>query len=84
VNDVPKWEDVSGSVENGELTKRLRVPGGWLYRLNLWTEEHESIAMAFVPDAAIQREERAVYERAVRAETKVLHEMFPPPENVPR
>jgi len=35
-------------------TDRLRVPGGWLYRTRMWTnnDPHVSIGMTFVPDPA--------------------------------
>jgi hypothetical protein len=53
----PEWEAVTdeqdrrySSVLNGE-TKRLKVPGGWIYR-NMWQGHgHEPVvAMCFVPD----------------------------------
>jgi hypothetical protein len=52
----PRWETVvvgvAGRKEPRELTQRLRVPGGWLYRTIVKGGEGKEygVAMCFVPD----------------------------------
>ena len=51
VSDKPTWEKVRDSAP-GDYLDRMKVPGGWLYRTVVFSE-NESIgaAMCFVPDA---------------------------------
>lgn len=50
-----EWENVTD--EGGEMTERLKVEGGWLYRSTLWNEEGDtvSVALTHVPDVDLQR-----------------------------
>jgi hypothetical protein len=41
------WSDTEG-VPN-QHTLRMRVPGGWLYRHNVWRPEGDVESMVFVP-----------------------------------
>jgi hypothetical protein len=52
----PQWENVvtgvAGKKEPKELTQRLRVPGGWLYRSIIRGAEGKdyAVAMCFAPE----------------------------------
>jgi hypothetical protein len=52
----PRWENVvtgvAGKKEPKELTQRLRVPGGWLYRTIVRGADGKdySVALCFVPE----------------------------------
>jgi hypothetical protein len=52
VNDQA-WEDIC-SPHSGDYLERVKVPGGWIYRTQLFGGENENqfiaIAMVFVPD----------------------------------
>lgn len=45
-----EWEDVTDM--HGDCTTRLSVPGGWLYRVDSWSDDTRAVAVAlcFVPD----------------------------------
>ena len=54
-----EWEtilDVKGGERNDiiESTERLRVPGGWLYRIKTWGGDDcacDGLAICFAPDS---------------------------------
>ena len=53
----PEWEEVSGPTGggNGTFTDRLKVPGGWLYKVEEWGEggmhgRLENSCLMFVPE----------------------------------
>ena len=50
---MPAWEDVHANSTRTDVTERLRLPGGWLFR-NIrvqWSEDMpEVISMVFVPE----------------------------------
>jgi hypothetical protein len=41
-----KWEEISKDGNGMIVTCRLKVPGGWLYRVGLGSK----VAIAYVPD----------------------------------
>jgi hypothetical protein len=43
----PKWENVNNLTANGPTTKRLAVPGGWLYLVDI---AHREPCAVFVPE----------------------------------
>jgi hypothetical protein len=48
-----KWQCIIDRTE--DVTERLKVPGGWLYRTQLWqvdTPASITVALAFVPEPA--------------------------------
>jgi hypothetical protein len=49
----PEWEVLKiNSFREGEQTERIRVPGGWIYRLESWDEGDpptRAVALCFVP-----------------------------------
>ena len=55
----PRWEavvvGVAGRREPQELTQRLRVPGGWIYRSIIKRSEGQeyAVAMCFAPEAGL-------------------------------
>ena len=52
---MPEWRECAES-EYGRaasnMTERLRVPSGWLYRCTAWAGETATIAMCFVPESS--------------------------------
>ena len=50
----PKWEIVVSDKSNDQtdVTERLRVPGGFIYRSVFWGGDRccETVAMVFVPE----------------------------------
>jgi len=44
----PEWE----AVNRDSMTYRIRIPGGWLYRLSTY----QGVAGVFVPYAAVDRD----------------------------
>ena len=52
--DHDYWVFIASEAEGGD-TYRLRVPGGWLYRVREWAagepDRPSTVALAFVPDA---------------------------------
>lgn len=47
------WEDVynpdkGNTVSRGDVTQRLRIPGGYLYRTTIYDTAHHTIAVAMV------------------------------------
>jgi len=56
--DHEGWQTVYADQHTGEVTGRMRVPGGWLYRINdpmplRGGTLPRAIAMTFVPDPEI-------------------------------
>ena len=50
------WEMVNDTTLEGvaEFTERMRVPGGWIYRVSVYEKDTcTSTAMTFVPDAVL-------------------------------
>ena len=53
---MTQWEMVNDTtVEDvAEYTERMRVPGGWIYRVSVYEETTcTSTALTFVPDAVM-------------------------------
>ena len=50
-----KWTQVEG--EEFSWTEKMEVPGGWIYRTGLTTEDggNIAVAMVFVPDPEVGR-----------------------------
>jgi hypothetical protein len=49
MSDQPAWEPVCVVHDAIDRLDRIRVPGGWLYRTEVWREEESTVAMCFVP-----------------------------------
>ena len=47
-----KWEVVWRD-DDGEVLSRMKVPGGWLYRLEVYSFERMSHSITFVPDTSL-------------------------------
>ena len=58
---MSEWESVVES-EPYTATDRLRVPGGWLYRV---TRDHPAVALAFVPDPPVVHPQQPLNTRDV-------------------
>lgn len=49
------WENVCGERDEPQ-TKRLQVPGGWIYRYNTWGDAGNlAMGMVFVPKPPVAR-----------------------------
>jgi hypothetical protein len=48
---MTKWEVVSAPHDD-DVTDRLVVPGGWIYRTSTYGDR--SVALVFVPDPAVE------------------------------
>lgn len=46
--DLHTWKKVATNEEANDLTERMRVPGGWLYRVSVFTTEW-TVIVVFVP-----------------------------------
>ena len=62
-----------------EVTDRLMVPGGWLYRTRMWGYEETgvpSVAMVFVPDTSVYPHEtrREEYENFAAEVRRMMQE----------
>lgn len=49
--DVSGWEEVDHGATSSDSTYtfRLKVPGGWLYRVEFYTADREHVSVTFVP-----------------------------------
>jgi hypothetical protein len=52
MSGTAKWETVARKSNPPDYLERIRVPGGWLYRVQVdnGTDDGWSLAMCFVPD----------------------------------
>ena len=51
-SDSQAWQAVARPTEDGRggtWTERMKVPGGWLYRVEVWGEDLTGLALTFVP-----------------------------------
>ena len=53
VEKKPQWESLTAKeliVEGDEITDRLEVPGGWIYRTRWRMGNDVAVALCFVPN----------------------------------
>lgn len=47
--DIHDWEYVTGSSQDLDSTRRMKVPGGWIYQTVIGTANGVWLSTAFVP-----------------------------------